>query len=686
MPYPAEQPAAPHDETLFDARAFDAALRRGADPRRTFRRALAHGHEVLWREFRTDAPATELVHGRTRLVDQLIVRAWHRSVGPGATPIALVAVGGYGRGELLPRSDIDLMILLDEAGRERYREDVTTFITFLWDIGLEVGHSARTVADCVDEATRDITVATNLMEARILAGAPDLFESMRAAVGPERIWPSREFFAAKWQEQQARHHHFDDTAYNLEPNIKEGPGGLRDIQMVGWVAKRHFGATTLHDLVQHRFLTEREYHSLIEGQEFLWRIRFALHTLTDRREDRLLFDHQRTLADLFDYSDAEHALAVEQFMQRYYRTITELNRLNEMLLQLFQEAILLVDAPGEPEPINKRFQARRGFIEAASEDVFRRHPFALLEIFLHLMQRPSLKGVRATTIRLIRDHCHLIDEDFRRDLRARTLFVEILRQPGDLSAELGRMNRYGVLAAYLPVFGRVVGQMQYDLFHVYTVDEHTLTVVRNVGRFVGPESTREFPLAHEIYQRLPKPELLYLAAMFHDIAKGRGGDHSELGAQEAEVFCREHGLSRADTGLVTWLVFNHLLLSMTAQRRDVSDPEVVAAFARQVGDQRRLDYLYLLTMADIRGTNPKLWNSWRAALLLELYTETKRALRAGLEHVREEAELIRETKEQAAQRLAADGISAEAIVPLWQDFPDEYFLRHRPDEVAWHTA
>ncbi len=618
-------------------------------------------------------------------MDQLLIQAWRRHFGCSQTDAALAAVGGYGRGELHPGSDIDLMVLLRGEDHERYRSHIESFLAFLWDIGLEVGHSVRSVQDCVVQGEQDITVATNLMESRLLDGPRDLFEAMRVAVGPARIWPSRQFFEAKWREQVARHRKFHDTSYNLEPHIKEGPGGLRDIQMIGWVAKRHFGAETLHDLVQHGFLTESEYQTLIDGQNFLWQIRFALHTLTGRREDRLLFDYQRTLAQQFGYRDTSPNLAIEQFMKRYYRTVMELNRLNEMLLQLFQEAILYADDPGEPVPINKRFQARKGFIEVARPDVFRRYPFALLEIFLLLAQHPDLKGVRASTIRLIRDHRHLIDDKFRNDLRVRSLFMEILRQPKGVIHQLRRMNRYGVLAAYLPVFGNVVGQMQYDLFHVYTVDEHSLFVVRNLRRFTVPEFFHEFPLCSEIMQRLPKPELLYIAGLFHDIGKGRDGDHSELGAQDAEAFCIHHGLSQYDTRLVTWLVRHHLLMSLTAQRRDISDPEVVNEFAAKVGDLVHLDYLYLLTVADIRATNPNLWNSWKDALLLELFTAAKRALNRGLEKPVDAEVRIFEIQNQARQLLAATGMSAAAIKTVWKDFDDDYFLRYSPDEIAWHA-
>ncbi|MFZ5594895.1 MAG: [protein-PII] uridylyltransferase [Pseudomonadota bacterium] len=667
----------------FDTPAFDS----GTNLLPLFRTALQSAQQALKERFLGGAPAEELVRGRARVVDDLLIRVWHKLVTPsgGDEDIALVAVGGYGRGELHPGSDIDLLILLRNGDHARYQDRLEQFLVFLWDIGLEVGHSVRSLQECVDEASRDITIATNLMESRPLAGSPSLFEAMRAATGPQRIWPSRRFFEAKWQEQIARHHKYHDTAYNLEPNVKEGPGGLRDIQMIGWVAKRHFGATTLHDLVGHGFLTESEYQELIAGQNFLWRVRFALHTLAGRREDRLLFDHQKTVAQQFGFQDEEHKLAVEQLMKEYYRTIMELSRLNEMLLQLFQEAILYADSETVIVPINNRFQARNNFIEARYDGVFRRYPFALLEVFLILQQHPELKGVRAATIRLIRDHRHLIDEKFRNDLRNRTLFMEIMRQPRGVTHELRRMNRYGVLAAYVSIFGNIVGQMQYDLFHVYTVDEHTLMVVRNLRRFSVPEFAQEFPHCSELAQRIPKPEILWLGGFFHDIAKGRGGDHSELGAQDAMTFCLHHGMSPYDARFVAWLVKHHLIMSSTAQRKDISDPQVIAEFAAKVGDQAHLDYLYLLTVADIRGTNPALWNGWKDALLMDLYTATKRALRRGLEHIIDHAERVDEIKQQALAILKQHAPDETVIEKLWRDLGDDYFLRHSADEIAWHT-
>lgn len=665
--------------------AWERGLHTATGALRAYQDCLKQLKRALEAAFAEGVPAGELVRGRAAVIDRLLAHAWSRFGLDAAPHAALVAVGGYGRGELHPGSDIDLLLLLGQPPGPEAEARITEFLTFLWDIGLDVGHSVRTLEECVTEAGRDITVITNLMEARLLAGERRLLATLRERLSPDRLWDSASFFEAKREEQLERHRKFGDSAYKVEPNLKDGPGGLRDIQTIGWVTRRHYGTGSLAELLEHHVLTAQEYQALIEGQEYLWKVRFALHQLTGRKEDRLLFDYQQALARQFGYTDADHNLAVEQFMQRYYRTVMELERLNEMLLQLLSEIIRGDGAEAEPQPINRRFQARRGYLEPVNAQLFAYYPPALLEVFLVLQQHPELQGVTASTIRLIRSHLHLIDERFRRNIVCRSLFMEILRQPSGILHALRRMNRYGVLAAYLPSFALIVGRMQYDLYHAYTVDEHTLFVVRNMRRLSMPEHAHEVPLGHEVFKQLPKPELLYLAGLFHDIAKGRGGDHSELGALEAERFCLEHGLSRQDAQLVAWLVRHHLVFSMTAQRKDISDPAVVNEFAALVGTTTRLDYLYALTVADVRGTNPNLWNSWRASLFSELYHAAKRVLRRGLDNAPESDELAREVQAEARELLAARRFDLGRCEAVWAGLEQDYFLRHSADEVAWHT-
>ncbi len=667
----------------FSPLEFEQALTQAESPLAVYRDTLRSATEALRDRFLQGAPVEVLVRERAQLIDALVTRAWRRFLAVREPGSALVAVGGYGRGELHPASDIDLLILIAPDSHERYREAIEQFLTFMWDLGLEIGHSVRTVDECIENAAQDITIITNLMESRLLVGDAGLYEAMRASTAPSHIWPVDEFFSAKMEEQAKRHEKYFDTAYNLEPNVKEGPGGLRDIQNIAWVAMRHFGATDLRDLVRHQFLTQQEYDDLHDGRSFLWKVRFALHILSRRGENRLLFDHQTALAEMFGYEGENGHRPVERFMKDYYRTVTELSRLNEMLLQHFQEEILYRGKPEEVKPINRRFRIRNDFIEVTHDKIFKYYPFALLEIFLHLEQRPHIKGVRAATIRLIRDHRYLVDEKFRNDLRCRSLFMEILRQPRGITHELRRMNRYGILAAYFPAFGRIVGQMQFDLFHVYTVDDHILMVLRNVRRFTVPQYARELPFCSELIATIPKLEILYLAALLHDIAKGRGGDHSLLGEEDAVEFCRHHGLSEFDTRMVAWLVRNHLVMSTTAQRKDISDPEVVSEFAETVMDKLHLDYLYLLTVADIRGTNPEIWNGWKDSLLRNLYNATRALLERGLRAPVEKTLYVRENQKEALRLL--EDISPGRIRELWDKLEDDYFLRHSPDEIAWHT-
>ena len=660
-----------------------AALAAGEHRPEAYRSLLHEGQEELKAKFLAEEPVETLVHARARLIDAVLHQAWRVRVDQRRDDWALVAVGGYGRGELHPCSDVDILILVPQAPDAGARAQVESIVTLLWDIGLEVGHSVRTVGECASESAADVGVMTTLVEARYLAGNAALFERMWAAISPDRIWPVKEFFAAKIKEQTERHLKANDTAYNLEPNVKTGPGGLRDIQTIAWVAKRHFGANTLDSLADSGFLTPSELRRLKSAQGFLWKVRFALHVATGRREDRLLFDYQTRLARTFGYEDASYTLAVEQLMQRYYRTVMDVMLLNELLLQLFREAIL--DEATPPVPLNGRFQVRNDYLETVNEEVFARNPAAMLELFVMLQQNPQIRGVRASTIRAAGRNLWLIDEEFRQNPRNHRLFLEILRAPAGVTHELRRMNTYGVLGRYIPSFGRIVGRMQYDLFHAYTVDAHTLFVLSNLRRLAIPRYDHELPRLSQLMQQLPKPEIAYLAALFHDIAKGRGGDHSELGAVDAEAFCLEQGLSRYDARLVAWLVANHLQLSITAQKQDISDPSVISAFARKVGDETHLDYLYVLTVADVRGTNPKLWNSWKASLFHDFYERVKRALRRGLETPIDQDELIRETQQAARLLLAQRADGQQLTDGVWPTLSDAYFLRHTPDEVAWHT-
>ncbi len=677
--------ALPADNELWSNERMAELVQSRGSVASALRFALDSASSVLLQRFRARDDIRMLVRRRAWVMDRLLSWMWQQFSFAQDPSISLLAVGGYGRAELHPHSDIDVMILLETGDGAQYREELTAFVTKLWDFGLDVGQTVRSLEDCVEQARNDITIATNLMEARTICGNPALCKRMLEMTGPKNIWPAKAFFTAKWREQITRHHKHNNTEYNLEPDIKNAPGGLRDIHSIGWVAKRYFDASRLSELVTHDFLTESEYLTLNEGQAFLWEVRYALHVIAKRSENRLLFDYQRAVADMLGFRDSEGQLGVETFMKRYYRVALSISQLNDMLLQHFDEAILRADEPEEIKHINKRFQVRNGFLEVRNKGVFKKSPSALLELFVVLAQSPDIEGIRASTIRLVRDSRDLIDDKFRHDIRNTTLFMELLRSPHKLYTQLWRMKRYGILGNYIPEFGQIIGQMQFDLFHVYTVDAHTLLLLRNMRMLRLTESRREFPMEYIIYQRLPKIELLYLAGLFHDLAKGRHGDHSELGAVDAYNFCMHHRLSKWDAQLVSWLVQHHLLMSITAQKKDVSDPAVIQAFAEIVQDQVHLDYLFALTVPDIIATNPNLWNGWKASLLRQLYTETRRALRRGLENPADKQDLIEDTKDRARGLLAHRHVDLPAVDKLWSQLGDDYFLRESVGNLARHT-
>jgi len=648
-------------------------------------RARAAADTELHRLFDQGTEIGELVHARAWVVEQLVLNAWER-LAPADGGLDLCAVGGFGRGELHPHSDVDLLVLRAD-GDDAPVEALERFVRVLWDAGFHPGHSVRNVAECVEAAGQDVGVATNLMESRLMAGAGQLYARMRELTDAPALWPAEAFYSAKVEEQEARHAQFEDTVYNLEPNLKEGPGGLRDMQMIAWVTRRHFGTSTLHGLVEHGFLSEREHEDLVASRNHLWKLRWALHRAAGRAEERLLFEYQRRLAERFGFGDcSDDNRPVEQFMQRYYRNVMQVARLNERLLQTFDEELLVGRRHLPSAEIDHHFRIHHGYLELKDAHAVVQDPSLLMRMFLVLCDHPDIRGVRATTIRTVREHLYLIDEQFRSDPQILDQFLALLRRKRRVYSQLARMNRYGVLAALLPPFGQITGRMQFDLFHVYTVDQHTLFVIRNLRHFAHARHADRFAHAIEIFGNIERPEVLYLAALFHDIAKGRGGDHSELGAGDAREFVERLSMPEADRDLVVWLVGKHLLMSRTSQREDISDPEVVNAFASQVGDQRHLDHLFVLTVADIAATSPKLWNSWKDSLLWELYTAATAALRRGLEHPVDRQASLDETRAEALAGLTDQGHESSAIEALWRGLPDRAFLRLDADQLVWTTA
>lgn len=666
---------------MFDSSAFRKQLETGPAIN-SCKSAITSTTEYLHQQFRSGAPASDLIRLRAAFVDQMLAILWDRQDW-GPSQLALVAVGGYGRGELHPHSDVDLLILLGE-NCDSCREALSNFLTLLWDIGLKIGHSVRDIGECVERAAGDITILTNLMEARVIRGPEQLMQQVRELIGPDKMWSSQAFFQAKMEEQLARHNKFADTEYKLEPNVKSSPGGLRDLQTIGWIAERHFGVETLEQITDKDFLNAEEMAILTQGRDFMWQVRYALHMIANREEDRLLFEYQRELAALWKLKDGDK-LAVEQFMQTYYRWALALGQLNEVLIQNFDQAILRQHKEDEVSILNERFQVRNGYIEVRDNDLFSKQPHALMEVFVLCAEHEDILGITAPTIRLIRSNRHRVDDVFRGDEQNKQSFLRLLRSPNKMTRQLRRMSRYGILGNYLPEFGRIMGQMQFDLFHTYTVDAHTLEVIKNARLFQLPESDDKFPVSSRVAKRLRRIELLYIAALYHDIGKGRGGDHSELGAVDAALFCQNHGLDRRDTDLVVWLVRNHLLMSAVSQRKDISDPEVIQQFAEHMGDEEHLDYLLTLTVADINGTNPTLWNAWRSSLLRQLYNETRKALRRGLDNPVDKHVLVQKARQKSSEILEDHGFTSEELETFWRGRGEDYFLRERIDDIVWHT-
>ncbi len=623
------------------------------------------------------------------LVDDLLRGLWARAGLPEG--MALVAVGGFGRGELYPHSDVDVLLLMPESAAgtpaepdDELRRRIEAFIGSCWDAGLEIGSSVRTVAECVAQAASDVTVQTSLLESRLVTGARPLYKSFERAF--RAGLDARAFFVAKTLEMRQRHTKFEDTPYALEPNCKESPGGLRDLQVILWVANAAGFGSSWDSLARKGLATPFEARQIKRNEALLSLIRARLHMVARRREDRLVFDLQDAVAATFGYENALRpdgrllTRASERLMKRYYWAAKAVTQLNQILLLNIEERLSPAVQP--PRPLNERFLEKSGMIEVASDDLYEREPHAVLETFLLYQTTVGVKGLSARTLRALYNARGVMDARFRSDPVNRETFRAILMQPEGITHAMRLMNQTSVLGRYLWVFRRIVGQMQHDLFHVYTVDQHILMVLRNVRRFFIAEHAHEYPFCSQLAAGWDKPFLLYLAALFHDIAKGRGGDHSDLGATEVRRFCRQHGIEREDAKLVEFLVREHLSMSRVAQKEDLGNPAVIHAFARRVVNERYLTALYLLTVADIRGTSPKVWNAWKGKLLEDLYRYTLRVL--GGRAPDPDAE-IEARKREALVQLQLFALPFEAHKKLWETLDVGYFMRHDAGDIAWHT-
>jgi [protein-PII] uridylyltransferase len=648
-----------------------------AEQTRAWRAELKQCRQALAKDWRDGQDPQVYLERHCHAVDAAIIKLW-QALGLGERA-ALIAVGGFGRGQLFPCSDIDVLILLPAAAEPPLADTVTQLIGQMWDIGLEVGHSVRTIDECLTEAAGDITIETNLLENRLIAGAGALHRQLTRSLEAQR--DPLQFFEGKTLEQQQRHNRFFGVTNNLEPNIKESPGGLRDLQTLIWISKAIGLGDDWDLLAQRHILTQAEARLIKHGERQLQRLRIELHLLARRREDRLIFDLQQQLGLALGFIDTPIRRASEQVMQLYFRAARTVSQLNGILLPNLR-ARIYSQIPRVTEVLNERFYTVNGMLGIRHPDVFSEHPGAILEAFHMLQLHPELTGFAPRMLRALWHARARINERFRNDPANQAMFMQIIRTPG-LTRCLRRMNLYGVLGKYLPAFGRIVGQMQHDLFHVYTVDEHILMVVRNLRRFTIGAFNHEYPFLSRLIGDFERPELLYVAGLFHDIAKGRGGDHSKLGTADGREFCLRHGMEPEDIELVVWLISEHLTMSRIAQKEDIYDPDTVQRFADLVRTPRRLAALYLLTVADIRGTSPKVWNAWKAKLLEDLYHATLKVLEHGGEVDKQSALEARKKEARALLRLFAVPDGAEH--QLWSKLDIVYFLRHEAREIAWHA-
>ncbi len=607
-------------------------------------------------------------------VDDVLIQQWHRHQLH-KEPLTLLAVGGYGRFELFPHSDVDILLLHDGADVESMA-GIEAFLSEAWDLGFEIGHSVRSVEDCIAQAEADITVATSILERRVIVGAAAMPHKLDQRW--QQTFDVDHFVKAKRFEQQQRYVRFEDTAYNLEPNVKESPGGLRDVQMVLWLARAITGASSLEALVAQGYINRHECDGLSEAYRQIKFLRARLHLLAHRREDRLVFELQNSLAEVLGITAAAGLRASEVLMKRYYNAARQLRLFNDILIDA-----LTSDRNARQTPIaGTPFSARDGKLDLTTRGS-NLSALETLQAFQMLHRDRTYQGFTPELRRAILRAVDALPDGAFGTAECRALCLEFLRSGHGVYHALKSMSELGVLGELVPPWARIVGQMQHDLFHVYTVDQHILMVLRNMRRFADPVHSHEYPLCSQLMQEFPEREVLYLACVFHDIAKGRGGDHSQLGMMDAREYCTLIGLPPDNVEFVAWLVEHHLTMSAFAQKRDIADPNVVREFAQLVGNEKHLLALYLLTVADIRGTSPKVWNNWKARLLEQLFRSTRWHFNATGES--SVFDVLADRLVEARRLLALYAVDVERAEKFWRTLDSVYLQRHSADEIAWHA-
>ncbi len=637
-------------------------------------------NNYIYNGYKKNIDIKKLLNYKSIIIDGLIKDFWDKN-NLNQKNICLVAVGGYGRSELYPFSDIDILILLENYSNDLALKNIKNFIADIWQLNHSVGHSVRTIKECVSKIDEDSVIYTNLLDSRLIIGDEILYEKLLKKIDNTKVWTKKEFLIAKKIEQKNRYTKYSNTGYLLEPNIKEGPGGFRDLQTLVWILKRNFKIKSLSDLYNLNYISKKEYLSLLRSERFLSKVRFLLHYIHDKSEERLYFTSQKKLAELFGY-DCQTNEGVEKFMQVFFKNITNIKQLNEILLKHIEhkESNFKIDYD---KKIGEDFYIKDNNVSVESKEIFVNNPKRIFEIFFLKDENDNLYDISADTIRYIRECLNLIDKNFRNNPENKKLFIGAFYQKKGVAKSLRKMNDYGVLAAYLKSFSRIVGMMQFDLFHIYTVDEHTLSVLSNTRFMSTDDCKNKYGFVYEIFKKLPAPEILYLGALFHDIGKGSKKDHSKLGAVESLKFCESHGMNKHHSVMVCWLVENHLLMSLTTQKQDISDNEVIKDFASIVKTQERLDYLYLLTIADIRGTNPDLYTDWKDSLLKELYISCKAYFRKNTFGNKKPDRYLRNLKKTVENKLYKK-ISKDTFEKIWNLMNTDYFRRHSDDEISWH--